>query len=153
MARIRFDRPGALIAGGFSNWFADWVPRFFSAPAWAFTVSAFLMVPLMRRRSALEFVRNYWVAFTVVLLALVYWFVTAPHVRFAYGFLSAACVLGLLAAGRGLPRLTPAAPAGLVQCEAGNQARRWALVGGLGIMAAAALLVSTPRPFPGRCPT
>ncbi|RYU56718.1 hypothetical protein EWI61_14370 [Methylolobus aquaticus] len=152
MARIRFDRPGELIAGGFSNWFADWVPRFFSAQvaqAWAFTISALLVVLLMRRRGALECVRNYWVAFTVVLLALVYWFVTAPHVRFAYGFLSATSILGLLAAGRGLPRLTPAAPAGLVKCEAGNQAGRCALVGGLGIMFAAALLFTTPRPFPG----
>ncbi len=152
MARIRFDRPGELLAGGFGDWFADWVPRFFSAPvaqAWAFTFSAFLVTLLMRRRGALEIVRIYWVAFTVVLLALVYWFVTAPHVRFAYGFLSAAGILGLLAAGRGLPRLTPAAPAGLVRCEAGSQAGRRALVDGVGVIFAAALLFTTPRPFPG----
>ena len=152
MARIRFDRPGELLEGGFGDWFADWVPRFFSAPvaqAWALTAAALLVALLVRRRKSLEFARVYWVVFTVVLLAAVYWFVTAPHVRFAYGFLSAASILGFLAVGRGLSGDKLALPESAVQRPTGNQARRWALVGGVGIIFAAALLFTTPRPYPG----
>jgi hypothetical protein len=152
MARIRFDRPGELLEGGFGDWFADWVPRFFSAPvaqAWALTGAALLGSLLVRRRSSQAFVREYWVVFAVVFLALVYWFVTAPHVRFTYGFLSAASILGLLGASHGLPSSERSQPSSAVQRLAGSQRRRLALVSAVGVIFAAVLLFSTPRPFPG----
>lgn len=154
MARIRFERPGAKLEGGFSDWFADWVPRFFSTPvASSLLASAalFLVVLLLRNRPVLAFLRRYRVVWLAVVLALAYWFMAAPHVRFAYGFLSAGTLLLLTASAAGIGLTT--SPAALAVAGPVTDSRmvalRIRLSAAAGLLFALALLFSTPRPYPG----
>lgn len=155
MARIRFDRPGQRLEGGFSDWFGDWVSRFVSTPvAWLLMASAALalLALVTRPNPMLAFARRYGEAVGAILLALGYWFVTAPHVRFAYGFLSAASLLLLTAAvvAWQIPQSDPGPQTladGFRHTPGSGRNPGFGLV--LGLVFASALLFSSPRPFPG----
>lgn len=143
MARIRFDRPGALLACDTSAWFRDWLQQFLDRPvgaSLATALAALILVALLRPRRVFGMLARYRIVFLTVLSALLYWFLTAPHVRFAYGFLASAAMLTGLTAGWSL-----APPGGRLL---GGRLSRFAT--GLAVTITAALvLFSCPCPLPG----
>jgi hypothetical protein len=155
MARIRFDQPGQRLEGGFSDWFSDWVIRFVSTPVACLLIASAvlaLLALLLRPAPVVGFMRRYGELFAAILLALAYWFVTAPHVRFAYGFLAAASILfltGFVFSWRAPQAATTNHSASVASAGEPANPRNAGIGVGLAFVFAAALLFSTPRPFPG----
>lgn len=82
-----------------SGW--QWVPRWFNRLTLnrqlivALTLVSPLLAILGRYRYPSVFLRKYLVAFVTGFIGSIFWFLSAPDIRFGYGFLISTCVLAL----------------------------------------------------------
>jgi hypothetical protein len=144
MSRIRFAKPGELLNGGMSVWFLPWLEKFMLMPLGITFIATAVcggIALVCFRKTVITVIHKFWFLYATVTVGVVYWFVMAPDVRFAYGFLVAASILLLLPLFRVvLDRCPTSAPPSTLSKL---------FFTALGIGCLAAMIFTVPRPMPG----
>lgn len=143
IARSFPEKPGEMLQGGLGVWLQDWLTHFFRTPlalCLASSLVAFGAALCFRPRSTLSWFGQVISVYLTVLVGVGFWFLTAPQLRYGYGWLAASPIVLLLP----LMRFTPA---GYADASVGQWRIRAAPLAGFAL--AILLLFTYPKPFPG----
>jgi hypothetical protein len=97
-ARVPDSRFQLLASGDFSDWFFIWFGEFIRQwEAWVLIASIFflMLVFLILPRAVWQKILSYKFLWLTLIFSLILWWMSAPDIRFDYGFIMALTILGL----------------------------------------------------------
>ncbi len=97
-ARIPFRPPNQVLEGNISTWFPTWFGVFQHTAMAVWLVIAlglFLLGVILYFNEQYALIQRYFLAYSLVIVGSVFWFLQAPFIRFGYGFLWSWVILSI----------------------------------------------------------
>ncbi len=95
-ARLPFGDMDKVLGEGIGYWFPSWVTTFLGSPiAWSGMICLMIFIIGLCKRDLFQvkILIKFSVIYITAILGVTYWFITAPYIRFGFGFLWALNIL------------------------------------------------------------
>jgi hypothetical protein len=95
-ARFPGKTPDEILGKGLSSWFPVWLSNAALTMPFIYLqrASVILLIHLVwRTRYLLGIVENFWPMYIMVMAGVSFWFISAPDIRFGYGFIASLIIL------------------------------------------------------------